>query len=353
MVRVFREEDPMDSGYTVVDNDTLWVDLSCRALGLLVRWMSKPPGVEVDTIPDIITRARRRGNKRMEGRDALYTASYELEEEGFLVRRLFTNEKGQHEWAAFVRSRPVPLSERSNPAERKRATVKVGRPKKPSASKAGAPSRGPKPGNPFPGPTRDDAASPQVNPNPGKPDSGEPDSVSQASSYQSSLHSSLSDNTPAEVAERHNGEREAATRNDKHTPVQAADLEETDGITKVVDAFVVAWMQTRGKPPYPNQIKAIREDAGFLLNKGRSVPNLCGLAADMANKGWSDLGQHAQMNPEAAIRPAVNSKPWCGQCNDGREPASSAQRMVETTTGMAKCHCHPGYIPHQTANATA
>jgi hypothetical protein len=120
-----------------------------------------------------------------------------------------------------------------------------------------------------------------------------------------------------------------------------------------VDAFVVAWMQTRGKPPYPNQIRAIREDAGFLLNKGRSVPNLCGLAADMANKGWSDLGQHAQMNPEAAIRPAVNSKPWCGQCNDGREPASSAQRMVETTTGMAKCHCHPGYIPHQTANATA
>src|SRR4051795_1562038 len=126
MVRVFREEDPMDSGYTVVDNDTLWVDLSCRALGLLVRWMSKPPGVEVDTIPDIITRARRRGNKRMEGRDALYTASYELEEEGFLVRRLFTNEKGQHEWAAFIRSRPVPQSERSNPAERKRATAKNG-----------------------------------------------------------------------------------------------------------------------------------------------------------------------------------------------------------------------------------
>jgi hypothetical protein len=26
---------------------------------------------------------------------------------------------------------------------------------------------------------------------------------------------------------------------------------------------------------------------------------------------------------------------------------------VETVTGMAKCHCHPGYIPHQTANATA
>ncbi|MEV7084179.1 hypothetical protein AB0N88_37460 [Streptomyces sp. NPDC093516] len=36
---------------------------------------------------------------------------------------------------------------------------------------------------------------------------------------------------------------------------------------------------------------------------------------------------------------------WCGECNDGREPTSLAQRMVETATGMAKCRCHPGYVP--------
>jgi hypothetical protein len=344
MVRVFREEDPMDSGYTVVENDTLWVDLSCRALGLLVRWLSKPAGVEVDTIPDIITRARRRGNKRMEGRDALYTASYELEEEGFLVRRLFTNEKGQHEWAAFVRSRPVPPSERSNPADRKRATVKNGRSKKPAARKAEAPAAAPKPGIPFSVPTRDDAASAQVNPNPGKPDSGEPDSENQASSYQSSLHSSLSDDAPVSGAEGRDGEREAAAQKDNHIPAGA---EQVDDVNTVVDAFVVAWSENRGRPPYPNQITAVREDAGFLLAKDRTVKNLCELAADMAHKGWTNLGQHAQMNPEAAIRPAGVSKPWCGQCNDGREPASAAQRMVETDTGMARCHCHPGYIPQQ------
>lgn len=119
----------------------------------------------------------------------------------------------------------------------------------------------------------------------------------------------------------------------------------------VVDAFVVSWMQNRGRPPFPNQIAGVREDAAFLLGKGRTVKNLCDLATDMAHKGWSNLGQHAQMNPEAAPRPAVNRKPWCGECNDGREPASSAERMVETDTGMARCHCHPGYIPTQPAHA--
>jgi hypothetical protein len=344
-MRVFREEDPMDSGYTVIENDTLWVDLSCRALGLLVRWLSKPPGVEVDTIPDIITRARRRGNTRMEGRDALYTASYELEEEGFLVRRLFTNEKGQHEWAAFVRSRPVPPSERSNPAERKRATTKTAKAAKKVAKaparRASAPSSGsPKPGIPFSGSTCDDTTSPQVNPNPGKPDSGEPDSENQASSYQSSLHSSLSGNAPAGGGGDRNEEREdAAQVDDNH--------EQLDDVSRVVDAFVVAWMANRGKPPYPRQITGVREDAEFLLGKGRTTANLCGLAADMAHKGWTDLGRHAQMNPEAAFRPAGAEKPWCGKCNDGREPTSAAQRMVETDTGMAKCRCHPGYVPAQ------
>ncbi|MDX3531608.1 hypothetical protein P1P75_35750 [Streptomyces sp. ID05-39B] len=336
----------MDSGYTVVENDTLWVDLSCRALGLLVRWLSKPAGVEVDTIPDIITRSRRRGNKRMEGRDALYTASYELEEEGFLVRRLFTNEKGQHEWAAFIRSRPVPQSERSNPADRKRATAKNGRTKKPAGPKPATPSERPSPGNPFSGPTRSDPASSQASPSPGKPDSGEPDSENQASSYQSSLHSSLSGNASAAGADGQDGEREAAAQEDDTATAQAVG-ESVDDVNQVVDAFVVAWMSNRGKPPYPRQIASVREDAAFLLAKGRTARNLCGLAADMAHKGWTDLAQHAQMNPEASARPTVQRRPWCGECNSGREPMSAAERMVETDTGMAKCQCHPGYVPPQ------
>lgn len=345
-MRVFREEDPMESGYTVLENDTLWVDLSCRALGLLVRWLSKPPGVEVDTIPDIITRARRRGNKRMEGRDALYTASYELEEEGYLVRRLFTNEKGQHEWAAFIRSRPVPPEERSHPDDRKRDTVKNKRAKKAAAAKPAAPSGGPNPGNPFSGPTCEDAASPQVNPNPGKPDSGGPNSENQASSYQSSLHSSLSGSAPAGEAEGRDEEREAATpKTDNRIPAQAAG-EQLDDAGKIVAAYMAAWIQNTGRPPARQKLIQVRDDAEGLLSKGRTVKNLCELAADMANKGWSSLSQHAAMNPEAKTPQRPVLKDWCGVCNDGERPHSPAQRtLVDAEGRITKCECHPGYKP--------
>jgi hypothetical protein len=150
------------------------------------------------------------------------------------------------------------------------------------------------------------------------------------------------------------GEREAATQNDNDTSCEAPSLPSvTSDTDKVVDSYVAAYMTTAGLPPRPDAIRSVRAAADGLLSVGRSVGNLCTLAAELGVKGWADLVKHAQMNPEAAIRPAGAGKPWCGQCNDGREPASSAQRMVETATGMAKCHCHPGYIPHQTANATA
>lgn len=343
----------MDSGYTVVNNDTLWVDLSCRALGLLVRWLSKPAGVEVDTIPDIITRAKRRGNKRMEGRDALYTASYELEEEGFLVRRLFTNERGQHEWAAFVRSRPVPPEDRSDPADRKRPAAKPRNAAEKVAAKASAEPEPPAKAAGPPGQGTPDAASSQVNPNPGNPDSGDPvpgnpipgkpDSVFQGSSYQSSLNSSLSQDAPDTGGSSCEEEREAATPNNDSSPSSPESTSDTD---KVVDAYIAAFMTTAGMPPRPNTIQSIRTSATALLSVGRSVDNLCTLVAELAAKGWTDLTRHAQMNPEAAAKPVVVRKPWCGECNDGREPMAASQRMRETSSGAwTKCHCHPGYVP--------
>jgi hypothetical protein len=337
----------MDSGYTVVSNDTLWVDLSCRALGLLVRWLSKPPGVEIDTIQDMITRGRRRGNKRMEGRDALYTASYELEEEGFLVRRLFTNEKGQHEWAAFVRSRPVPREERSDPAERKRDTVKVRGAAKPPAKRPAkaslktskrAPAAAPNPGNPFSGLTSDDAESSQVNPVTGFPDSGDPDSENQASSYQSSLHSSLSpeagDQQQAAGAPEAADEREEAPQKDdnntERTPVDA-----------VVEAYVMAHIEAVGMPPRPHTVKKVRGDAAGLLAAGRSVQHLEGLAADLARRGWDDLVKHLAKNPEPG-RAAAAARPWCGQCPP---PSHHDHRWIvpeDDSLAATKCACHPG-----------
>lgn len=144
------------------------------------------------------------------------------------------------------------------------------------------------------------------------------------------------------------GEREAATRTDKNVPPAAPVPDgQTSDTDKVVDAYIAAYMATAGLPPRPDAIRSVRAAADGLLSVGRSVGNLCALAAELAGKGWTDLVRHAQMNPEAALRPTSVSRPWCGECNGGIAPASAGQRMVETDTGMAKCHCHPGYIPQQ------
>jgi len=143
------------------------------------------------------------------------------------------------------------------------------------------------------------------------------------------------------------GEREAATPNNNPRLEQADGTSDTD---KVVDAYIAAYMATAGLPPRPDAIRSVRAAAEGLLSVGRSVGNLCVLAAELGAKGWTDLVKHAQMNPEQTARPAGVSRPWCGECNGGIAPDSPAQRMVETDTGMAKCACHPGYIPAQPAH---
>jgi hypothetical protein len=143
------------------------------------------------------------------------------------------------------------------------------------------------------------------------------------------------------------GEREAATQKDDTPSAAPSAAGETSDVDKVIDAYIASYMSTAGLPPRPDAIQSVRAAGAALLSVGRSVGNLCTLAAEMGGRGWTDLVRHAQMNPEAAIRPAVNRKPWCGECNNGREPMSAAERMVETDTGMAKCHCHPGYVPAQ------
>jgi hypothetical protein len=143
-------------------------------------------------------------------------------------------------------------------------------------------------------------------------------------------------------------EREAAEPKTNDNPTDSpAGVGNTGDVDKVVDAYIAAYMSTAGLPPRPDAIRSVRAAADGLLSVGRSVGNLCTLVAELGAKGWTDLVKHAQMNPESAIRTTGVSKPWCGECNNGREPMAAAQRMVETDTGMAKCHCHPGYVPAQ------
>lgn len=211
-------------------------------------------------------------------------------------------------------------------------------------------------GNPSVGATCENAdveggqnEEPQVGPTDGFPTVGQPTVGPSAAHIRKKTVSqdSLSDAVP-EGAEQ--GEREAATPKDEN-PGQPEVPGETSDTDKVVDAYIAAYMSTAGLPPRPDAVQSVRAAAVALLSVGRSVGNLCTLAAEMGGRGWTDLVRHAQMNPEATIRPAVNRKSWCGECNNGREPMSAAERMVETDTGMAKCHCHPGYVPAQPVRA--
>lgn len=142
---------------------------------------------------------------------------------------------------------------------------------------------------------------------------------------------------------------EARSEHPVDVPEQRS-AQEPPGVDQVVDSYLTAHMASTGMPPRPKAVQEVRAAAAALLSVGRSVDNLCGLVAELAAKGWTDLGKHAAMNPEAPARSALSLKPWCGECNDGREPTAAAQRMVETPTGMAKCLCHPGYLP-QPVNA--
>lgn len=179
--------------WTTVDNIIIDDDLSCRALGLLLRWLRRPPGVAIDTINQMIDRAKKDGRKSMEGRDALYSASYELERHGYLVRELTTAPNGQHTWRVVVYARPVPPERRSKPEDRARSEGSPGR-KTAARNMPKAPARTPTKGQ---GRTKSDKATPPVpgNPEPdadGAPIPGKPDSVFQEASFKDSVKDSLS-----------------------------------------------------------------------------------------------------------------------------------------------------------------
>lgn len=334
-MRVFREEDPMDNGYTVVNNDVMWADLSCRALGLLVRWLSKPPGVEVDTVPEIVTRAKRRGNKRMEGRDALYTASYELEEEGYLVRRQVPAEKGQYEWVAFVRGRPVPPEERSNPADRVRESTKAKKQAKAKATKVvqttrkgQTPDREDQPSGP---------ASSQVTPETGFPGTGHPvpgnpDSDSQAFSYKDSLNSSLS-SAARPGGSGDEGEREEGQAPQTTTAAEAASV-------------AAAWAEARRAAGAEGRLRGVEaqiaQEALELLVDGWSLDTLIAAAQHIAPRGWKKLSTHLERQPlklpQQAGEAEVELPDWCEEC-DGPD---LAERQISIDGKVQRCpECHP------------
>ncbi|THA28243.1 hypothetical protein E4198_00055 [Streptomyces sp. RKND-216] len=202
-----RGHDPVGPTWTTLDNLIIDDDLSCRALGLLTRWLRRPPGAELDSITDMIKRAKRAGKKRMEGRDALYGASYELEAAGYLVRELATGAGGRHEWVVRIYAQPVPPEHRSDPQDRKRGSTKQSR-----STPKEQPSKQPKSAKPQVAPITGFQES--GNQESGSPDSEDPDSGNQASSYKDSLNDSLSGHSRhIGDSPRAEGARETATPN--------------------------------------------------------------------------------------------------------------------------------------------
>lgn len=271
-------------------------DLSCRALGLLTRWLRRPPGAEIDSIPDMVKRAKRDGKERLEGRDALYAASYELEEAGYLVRELASGEGGQHEWVVRIYNRPVEPSRRSNPDDRKRGS-KRGPRTKPQVS-------------PITG-FQESAVQESADPDSAQPDSADPDSSSKDSQKDSSLSGPTG--LPSAGAPG-TGEREAATP-------------EASGADVVVDAYVRAL----GRPLVNGSRKRLRNQAVQLLAAGYPVEWLAARAAEMPANGWRDLVQHA----EASRAPVPGQAGPVGAAAPGGEGAGTPEQVAALRARIA------------------
>ncbi|MFF6794559.1 hypothetical protein ACFY9C_36450 [Streptomyces filamentosus] len=236
-------------------------DLSARAQGLLLRWLRRPPGAEIDDIPEMVKRSKRAGKKRLEGRDALYKASYELEEEGFLVRERDRGRGGQYEWVVRIYSSPVPPEKRSNPEDRKRPS----RSTPPPQNRRSAPV----PENPE-----------LVDQEPVDQEPENQDSADQGFSFKNSVkYSSLSGpGSPSGDGSEVEKEREAAAPED--TPSGA-------------DVVVAAYEAAAGRRLVNGARLRLRAQAVRLLAAGREVGWLAERAAEMPANGWTDLEMHA------------------------------------------------------------
>ncbi|MFJ3099612.1 hypothetical protein [Streptomyces hydrogenans] len=247
-----RAQDPVT--WTTVDNAMVDADLSARAQGLLLRWLRRPPGAEIDDIGAMVKRSKREGKKRLEGRDALYKASYELEEEGFLVREQERTRTGQYEWVVRIYSSPVPMDKRSNPEDRKRAPRATPLQEKPRSA--------PVPENPE-----------LENQEPENQESGD-----QELSYKNSLKdSSLSGpGRPSGDGSKAGGERDSAPPDDHPSSADA-------------DVVVAAYEEASGYRMTAGVRQQFRDQALEVLATGRPVEWVAARAAEMPAKGWVDL----------------------------------------------------------------
>jgi hypothetical protein len=146
---VFRVE--KNNNYTVMSNSPMRdISLSNKALGLLVRMLSLPPGWDY-TLKGLATICQ-------DGKDSVAAQLKELEARGYLVRNRLRNEKGQVKEIEYIiyETSQIDISETGTVTEEKKQEPQNGA-NKPSAPKPDFPE--------------------QAFPEQGKPEQGKPEQV--------------------------------------------------------------------------------------------------------------------------------------------------------------------------------
>ncbi|MFF2653582.1 hypothetical protein [Streptomyces sp. NPDC058045] len=113
-------------------------------------------------------------------------------------------------------------------------------------------------------------------------------------------------------------------------------------------AVAAAWTGARqrlGRPVPPLAPARIAASAAALLAQGLDAAVLAAAAADMASHdGWTDLARHLEhWTPPSVPAPRTTAPAWCGQCNNGHQPHTLAERTRERPDGrVVRCpDCHP------------
>ncbi|MFF0626741.1 hypothetical protein [Streptomyces sp. NPDC004296] len=112
-----------------------------------------------------------------------------------------------------------------------------------------------------------------------------------------------------------------------------------------VAAAWAARRQELGRPVAVMAPAKIAATAARLLAQNLDAGLLSAAAVDMAaHDGWLDLARHLEhYTPPALPAQRTNIPDWCGQCNNGHQPLSLAERTREMPDGrVVRCPaCHP------------
>ncbi|MFB6962438.1 hypothetical protein ACFCYB_37020 [Streptomyces sp. NPDC056309] len=174
----------------------------------------------------------------------------------------------------------------------------------------------------------------------------------------SSAPSSLSPaagHAEAPVGTSPNGEREREASPERHH-LSAADVPQqrarSDKDAAAGDRIVAAYAAALGRPVLNGTRAKLERQAVELLAQGLPEGWLADRARELAERGWSDLAQHAERSTaplpsEAPAKGRPGLPEWCGECGHGTPAARLNPRfrtLGELGSGEKCPRCHPARV---------